>query len=176
MNAKVTGMMIPVSTSSRPRSSRRGVLGFPHIHVFMMTSRTRDTRPNHTTMGLALLSSLTLEIRSNLWVPAGHPQYTCAWFAREAVDGPTSPQTASDRTRALRRLRTTLTRESGVTNTDNIGCRSEGGQFWLKIHRHSNKKWTARVNGMMTFQQTPRQHDPVNPQSHLNKTTNQEGG
>ena len=46
-------------------------------------------RPSHTTTGLALWSSLTLETRSHRWVPAGHPQYTGAWFAREAVDGPT---------------------------------------------------------------------------------------
>ena len=32
----------------------------------------RDTRPNHTTTGLALWSSLTLETRSHPWVLAGH--------------------------------------------------------------------------------------------------------
>ena len=51
-----------------------------------------DTRPNHTTTGMALLCSLTLETRSHPWVPAGHPQYTGPWFAREAVDGPKPPQ------------------------------------------------------------------------------------
>ena len=58
------------------------------FHVSTMTSRKRDTRPNHTTTGLALSSSLTLETRSHPWVAAGHPQYTGAWFAKEAVDGP----------------------------------------------------------------------------------------
>ena len=49
-------------------------------------------RPNHTKTGLALWSSLTLETRSHPRVLAGHPQYTGAWFAREAVDGPKPPQ------------------------------------------------------------------------------------
>ena len=53
---------------------------------------TRDTRPNHTTTGLALLSSLTLETRSHPWVPAGHPQYTGAHHDGKAVDGPKPPQ------------------------------------------------------------------------------------
>ena len=53
---------------------------------------TRDTRPSHTTTGLALLSSLTLETRSHPWVPAGHPQYTGAHHDEKAVDGPKPPQ------------------------------------------------------------------------------------
>ena len=61
----------------------------PRLHDDLIT---RDTRPNHTTTGLALWSSLTLETRSHPRVPAGHPQYTGAWFVRKAVDGPIPPQ------------------------------------------------------------------------------------
>ena len=81
------------------------------FHVSTMSSRTRDTRPNHTTTGLALWSSLTLETRSHPWVPAGHPQYTGAWFAREAVDGPS--QHHRRQATHCARLQRTLTREPG---------------------------------------------------------------
>ena len=42
--------------------------------------------------------------------------------------------------------------------------------FLARCHRHSNKDWTARVNEMMTFQPTPRQHDPVNSTHTTTKT------
>ena len=61
----------------------------PRLHDHLST---RDTRPNHTTTGLALWSSLTLETRSHPWVPAGHPQYTGAHNDGKAMDGPIPPQ------------------------------------------------------------------------------------
>ena len=57
----------------------------------MLTAR--DARNNHTTTGLALWSSLTLETRSHPWVPAGHPQYTGAHHDGKAVDGPITTTT-----------------------------------------------------------------------------------
>ena len=61
---------------------RTSCVGISSFHASMMTSRTRDTRPNHTTTGLALWSSLTLETRSHPWAPAVHGlvrQGGCGW-------------------------------------------------------------------------------------------------
>ena len=117
MNVKVTGVpmrMRRMSTSVDPRvgqlvtrPSRRGVweckhycTKAPRLHDDLTT---RDTRPDHTTTGLALWSSLTLETRSHPWVPAGHPQYTGACFARKVVDGPKPPQVTRKSLRTLTR-------------------------------------------------------------------------
>ena len=75
-----------------------------HASTATPLNTRHETQP-HTT-GLALWSSLTLETRSHPWVPAGLPQHTGAHHDGEAVDGPTPPQTTSDSTRPLRRLRT----------------------------------------------------------------------
>ena len=40
-----------------------------------------------------------------------------------------------------------------------------------RYHRHSNKDWAAEVIEMVTFQPTPRQHDPVNSTNATPKTT-----
>ena len=122
MNVKVTGVpmrMRRTRTSVDPRVGqlvtrpcRRGVSEYKHLCT--KASRlhddltTRDTRPNHTTTGLALWSSLTLETRSHPWVPAGHPQYTGAWFARKAVDGPIPPQRTRNALRTLTVLDTKI--------------------------------------------------------------------
>ena len=73
---------------------------------------TRDTRPNHTTTGLALWSSLTLETGSHPWVPAGHPQCTGAHHDGEAVDGPKPPQVTRKPLRAPTWLRSKCERTS----------------------------------------------------------------
>ena len=103
MNVKVTG--VPMRTgrmiisddprvgqlvaTTGPKRCNHSCTKIQRLHEDLTT---RDTRSNHTTTGLALWSSLTLETRSHPWAPAGLPQYTGAWFAREAVDGPKPPQ------------------------------------------------------------------------------------
>ena len=57
-----------------------------------------DSHRSHTTTGLELWSSLTLETRSHPWVPAGHPQYTGAHHDGKAVDGPITTTTTKKST------------------------------------------------------------------------------
>ena len=83
-------------------SSFFSVLGFPQIPCLHddLTNKRHETQP-HNDRAPTLTGS-------HPCVLAGHPQHTGAWFAREAVDGPTSPQTTSDRTRPLRPVKTTF--------------------------------------------------------------------
>ena len=101
MNVKVTGVPMRtrrMSVSDDPRVGQLVATTGPKRSVGMQTlmceNSTTPRRPHNTRHETQPQgwSSLTLEIRSHPWVLAGHPQYTGAWFAREAVDGPKPPQ------------------------------------------------------------------------------------
>ena len=83
MNVKVTGVPMRtgrMSVSDDPRVGQLVATTGPKrcnhsctkIQRLHEDLTTRDTRSNHTTTGLALWSSLTLETGSHPWVPAGH--------------------------------------------------------------------------------------------------------
>ena len=77
---------------TRHAFGRREVLEFntrvqENTRPHNLTTST-DEQSHPTTHQQGCRSDLILETRSHPWVVAGHPQYTGAWFAREAVDGP----------------------------------------------------------------------------------------
>ena len=77
------------------------MLGFPHIPCLHddLTNTRHETQP-HTQQGWRSDLVSIWRLDHTPWVPEGHPQYTGAWFAREAVDGP-HHSTTSDRTKPL---------------------------------------------------------------------------
>ena len=96
VNGSVVYVLVSdVGMSARDTTYKHECKKAPRLHEDLTR---RDTRPNHTTTGLALWSSLTLETRSHPWAPAGHPQYTGAHHDGEAVDGPITTTTVKNTT------------------------------------------------------------------------------